>query len=371
MRIVHLADTHLGHRFLSKVDEDGRNVREQDVYRAFGAAIDRIAEIRPDAIVHAGDLFDSFHPSTEALSVALDGFARLHDAGIPIVLTAGNHSTPRFRATRHVFSLLERYGCAHAVWDETAVIDVGALAITAIPHRPDPKTLGAAVRAAKPKASAKFNVLVLHAGLEVLPRIGSGEAGTVNLDPALIEELRDFDYIAFGHFHQYRSLRINAAYSGSLERLSFNDRSKEKVILEVDLKAGPMDRKWITRHAVPTRLVKTLAEVDALTSSDLTADVIGALAGAELDGAVLRCPLRGVTQDAYRALDMQAIYEATKDCLHFELKPQFVGSAKARPRSADDIRAYVMAATPEGMDADDVLRRAEGYLAEASSGLGE
>jgi DNA repair exonuclease SbcCD nuclease subunit len=371
MRIVHLADTHLGHRSLSKVDDEGRDVRERDVYRAFDSAIERTLELAPDAVVHAGDLFDSFHPSTEALSVALDGFTRLHDAGIPIVVTAGNHSTPRFSGTRHVFSLLERYGCAHAVWGETTVIDIGGLAITAIPHRPDTETLDAAVRAAKPKPGAKFNVLVLHAGLEVLPRIGSGEAGTVNINPALIEELREFDYIAFGHFHEYRSLRINAAYSGSLERLSFNDRSKEKVILEVDLAAGPMGKHWITRHPIPTRLVTTLDEIDALTSGDLTADVLAALAGTDLDGAVLRCPIRGVTQDAYRGLDMPAIQEATKECLHFELKPQFVGSAKARPRSADDIRAYVMAATPDGMEADEVLRRAEEYLAQASSGLGE
>jgi hypothetical protein len=145
----------------------------------------------------------------------------------------------------------------------------------------------------------------------------------------------------------------------------------KKVILEVDLAAGPADRNWITRHALPTRTVRTLDEVDGLDSADLTADVLAALEGIELDGAVLRCPIRSVTQETYRRLDMTAIAQATKDCLHFELKPQFVGSAKARPRSADDLRAYVMAATPEGMEADEVLRRAEAFLTEAKSGLGE
>lgn len=371
MRIVHLADTHLGHRFLSKVDKDGRNVREQDVYAAFGAAIERIVELRPDAVVHAGDLFESFHPSTEALSVALDGFTRLREADIPVVIASGNHSTPRFRATKHVFSLLERYGCANAVWREPEVVELGELAITAIPHQHDEEALEAAVRAAKPRSDAKYNVLVLHAGLEILPRVGAGEAGTLHLDPALIEELRDFDYIAFGHFHEYKALRVNACYSGSLERLSFNDRSKEKVILEIDLAAGSRDAAWITRHPIPTRLVRTLKGLDGLASDDLTADVIAALDGIELEGAVMRCPIRSVTQETYRRLDMTAITEKTKKCLHFELKPQFVGSASARPRSADDLRAYVMAATPEGMAADEVLRRAEDFLAQAESGLGE
>jgi exonuclease SbcD len=371
MRIIHLADTHLGHRFLSKVDENGRNVREQDVYKAFNTAIERIIELRPDAVVHAGDLFESFHPSTEALSVALDGFSRLRGENIRVVIASGNHSTPRFRATQHVFSLLERFGCAHAVWKEPDAIEIGDLVITAIPHQHDEDALEAAVREARPRSRAKFNVLVLHAGLEILPRVGAGEGGTLHLDPKLMEELRDFDYIAFGHFHEYKPLRINACYSGSLERLSFNDRAKQKVILEVDLAAGPGDRNWITRHPIPTRTVRTLEEVDGLGSADLTPDILAALEGIDLEGAVLRCPIRSVTQEAYRRLDMAVIAEATNKCLHFELKPQFVGSAKARPRSAEDLRAYVMAATPEGMEADEILRRAEEFLSEATSGLGE
>lgn len=370
MRIVHIADTHLGHRYLPKVDDEGRNFREQDVYKAFERAVERILELRPDAVVHAGDLFDSFHPSTEALTIALDGFSRLHEAGIPSVVVSGNHSTPRYHATQHVFSLLDRYGCVQAVWQEPECVRVGdQLAITALPHPRDPEQFEAAIRAARPQTDARFNVLVLHAGFAPFPRVGPGEAGTIDMDPALLEELADFDYVAFGHFHMYKPLRINACYSGSLERLSFNDRSKQKVILEVDLAAGPADRTWITRHSIPTRTVCTLEEVDGYGTTDLTADVLAGLEGIELDGAVLRCPIRSVTQETYRTLDMHAIHDATKDCLHFELQPQFVGSARTRPRTADDLRAYVTAHTPEGMDTDEVLRRAEEFLEAAGSGV--
>lgn len=370
MRIVHLADTHLGHRYLTKVDDDGRNFREQDVYRAFEHAIERILDIRPDAVVHAGDLFDSFHPSTQALTVALDGFARLHEAGIPSVVVSGNHSTPRYHATQHVFSLIERYRCVHAVWEGSVCVPVGDLVITALPHPRDPGQFEAAIRAVRPQDDARFNVLVLHAGFAPFPRVGPAEGGTIDIDPGLLEELADFDYVAFGHFHMYKPLRINACYSGSLERLSFNDRASQKVILEVDLAAGPAAGQWITRHPIPTRTVRTLDEVDGFRSSDLTADVLTALDGVDLEGAVLRCPIRSVTQETYRTLDMKAIDEATKPCLHFELQPQFVGSARARPRTADDLRAYVIADTPDGMDTDEVLRRAEEFLQAAESGLG-
>ena len=88
MRIVHLSDTHLGFRQLQRINDHGRNEREQDVYDAFNAAIDRTIELAPAAVVHAGDLFDSYHPSSAALGVALDGLARLR---------AGRHPLRRYR----------------------------------------------------------------------------------------------------------------------------------------------------------------------------------------------------------------------------------------------------------------------------------
>lgn len=370
MRIVHLADTHLGHRYLTKADDSGRNVREQDIYKVFNAAVDRILELRPDAVVHAGDLFDGFHPSTQAIGVALDGFERLHDAGIPSVVCSGNHSTPRYRATQHVFSLLGRYGCVNAVWKQTEVFRFNGLAITAIPHNHSPDALEKAVVAARPDPDADHNVLVLHAGSDALPRIGSREGGVVDLDPALLEELATFDYVALGHFHKFKAMRVNACYAGSLERLSFNDDAVEKVIVEVDLDVGSEDG-WITTHAVPTRMVRSLPPIDAHETKDLNAVVLEALEGLELEEAVLRCEIDGVTQEAYRTLDVRAIEQLTRPCLHFELKPRFVGAGRSKPRSAEDLRAHVIAATPDGIDQDEVLRRAEEFLDRAGSGTAE
>lgn len=371
MRIVHLADTHLGHRYLTKSDTSGRNEREQDIYKAFNAAVDRIVELKPDAVVHAGDLFEGFHPSTQAIEVALDGFERLDKAGIPTVVCSGNHSTPRYRATQHVFSLLGRYGCVNAVWERTDVFRFDGLAITGIPHDHSPDALEKAVAAARPDPDADHNVLVLHAGSDLLPRIGSREGGAVDLDPALLEELAVFDYVALGHFHKFKPMRVNACYAGSLERLSFNDDAKEKVIVEVNLDSDPEDADWITTHPVPTRTVRSLPPIDAYEVKDLTAAVLEALDGVELKGAVLRCEIEGVSQEVYRTLDVKKIEKRTRPCLHFELKPRFAGVGRSTPRSAEDIRAHVAAVTPEGVDQDEVLRRAEEFLARAGSRVEE
>ncbi|WP_343241316.1 MULTISPECIES: metallophosphoesterase, partial [unclassified Methanoculleus] len=67
MKIVHIADTHLGLSAFNRVDpETGMNLREHLVYDNFLAAVDRIIDLHPDALVHAGDLFHQVKPKTRA-----------------------------------------------------------------------------------------------------------------------------------------------------------------------------------------------------------------------------------------------------------------------------------------------------------------
>ncbi|MCE7944718.1 MAG: exonuclease sbcCD subunit D, partial [Chlorobi bacterium CHB1] len=107
MRFFHFADTHLGFSDLSKVDpHTGVNRREQDFYDAWWRAIDAILTHRPDFVLHAGDLFQSPRPNNRAIAIALAGLKQLNEANIPFVVVAGNHSTPRIRATGNIFEAL-------------------------------------------------------------------------------------------------------------------------------------------------------------------------------------------------------------------------------------------------------------------------
>jgi DNA repair exonuclease SbcCD nuclease subunit len=45
----------------------------------------------PDVLVHAGDLFDTVRPRTRAYTTVPGAPGRLHAAGIPLVIIAGNH----------------------------------------------------------------------------------------------------------------------------------------------------------------------------------------------------------------------------------------------------------------------------------------
>jgi DNA repair exonuclease SbcCD nuclease subunit len=372
VKIVHVSDTHLGFRQLHRVNDAGRNEREQDVYDAFERAISKIVELAPAVAIHSGDLFDSYHPSSAALGVALDGLERLREAGIPIVVIAGNHSSPRVAAAEHIFGVLERFGGAHIVYDGTREVRVGDVAVHAVAHHNDPEQLIAALRRARPSADAEFNVLVAHVGLEGLGHVVGSEAGSVTLSGEVLAGTGEFDYIALGHLHKFAPACANAAYAGSLERLSWADDAPVKGIVEVDLAAGRQSHDYIRLHPVDGRRFITLDPIDAATVDNLSDEIIARADGVDLAGAMVRLSVRNVSVADWNAVDHKAIVGVYADCLHFEREPQLIGatttSAAATPGLRDFLLGWVGERAP-GLDIDDFVARAEAFIALADQEL--
>jgi len=94
MKILHVADTHLGYSAYRKVTEEGINQRELDVYNAFEQFIDYAVKTKPDLIIHAGDLFDSVRPNNRAITFSVKQLIRLSQTDIPFIIIAGNHEHP-------------------------------------------------------------------------------------------------------------------------------------------------------------------------------------------------------------------------------------------------------------------------------------
>lgn len=370
MRIVHLSDTHLGLRELHHTDAEGRNVRELDVYDVFSQAIDKVLELKPAAVVHSGDLFHGHHPAAAALGVALDQIERLRAAGVELVVIAGNHSTPRGRAIAHPFSLLERFG-VNAVHGQPRRLHFGELAITAIPHSHDHEEMAGWIADADPDPKARHNVLVAHVGLEGLARVGAGEPGSAELPGEILESVASFDYIALGHLHQFDRPRVNAVYAGSLEKLSWADRSPRKGIVEVDLAAEPLDKAFIRLHELEGRARKRLAPIDG-SSGDLTKKICQKAKGKGLEGAMVKVPIANVTFERFGAIDRRKVGEAFAHCLHFELEPEFVesGSGVPQPAAPAELRDFLAKRVPAGVEAEVFVTRGESYMTRAAEEIG-
>jgi len=233
--LVHLSDTHLGFSDLEKVSVDGVNVREQDFYDSFRHAVDIILDTAPDAVVHTGDFFHRPSPGNRPMIEGLTQLKRISDAGIPFIVIAGNHSTPRSAYTSPILKAMQSFDNVVPMFSqryETA--ELNGTVFHGVPHINDDRLFAEEMKKISP-VSGKNNVLLLHASLgkEYIME----EFGERIYPPDLKDILKDFSYIALGHWHGFQHIKKygNAWYSGSTERLSDREAGKEKGVAVVTI----------------------------------------------------------------------------------------------------------------------------------------
>lgn len=319
MRIIHVADTHLGYSAYRKVCDDdsqfrGLNQREVDTYRSFQAFVDRVLEIRPDVVLHCGDLFDTVRPSNRALGFALEQLVRLSEADIPVVLIAGNHSTPRIRETGSAFRLFEHlpniFPVYKAVYEH---LTFGDLTVHAIPHS-DGELFKEQLPNLGRSGGTSYEVAMLHAGVVGFREFRMNEFNEQLIDSCYLRE--ELDYIALGHYHQRCDLARNASYSGSTERFSFSEAGQRKGFFVLDLESKK--REFME---LPCRPMLDLGPIDAhhMDAASLKAEIEQALS-VDLEGKVVRLVVKNLPRTAYEAIDFRRLKELAAGATHFEPK---------------------------------------------------
>ncbi|MBI4513718.1 MAG: metallophosphoesterase [Gemmatimonadetes bacterium] len=323
MRIVHIADTHLGYRAYHRINAQGTNVREADVARAFREAVDRISDLAPDLVVVAGDLFHVVRPSNAAIADAFRQFARLRRAlpETPAVVIAGNHDTPRSAETGNILRLYEEIPGVHVAYHEARRLRFPHLdaAVLCVPHN----ALAASSERMdlEPDPQAAINVLVAHAALDD-PRVRFfDEYGGARL-PREAWRPEDWTYVALGHYHRYTKLAPNAAYCGATERTTpdlWQEAAIPKGFVEFDTERGAL-----TFHELESpRRVLDLGPLDArgLAPAEVDAALEAVLAAVdgEIEGKIVRVRVLNCPRSVYRALDHRKIRELRARALHFHL----------------------------------------------------
>lgn len=229
MKIIHIADIHLGRRRL-----DGQ-LPEQDFADAFDSIVDIAIEEQVDVFLIAGDLFDRPQVEPPHLRQALSILRKLKDASIPVIAIEGNHDKAfvhsdqptwvEHLATEELLILLKpRFDSEGAVleqWKPETLsgswIEIGGIRFTGAGY------LGAAtpnkVRqiVAALDASAT-HVLLLHAGPDYFVGEGGGFSGKD------LKEIRDkVCYLALGHIHKPMLHGGWACNPGSPENCDLNE----------------------------------------------------------------------------------------------------------------------------------------------------
>jgi exonuclease SbcD len=383
MRLVHLADLHLGYRQYQRLTPAGINQREYDVALSFKRAIDQVIALRPDAVLVAGDVFHSSRPTNAAILHAFRQFLRLKTE-LPkaaIVMVAGSHDTPRTAESGSIMGLFDQIGVAVAA-GETKLFSFPALdlEVVGVPDVPGE-------RVPVPPTSARHRVLVIHADVtDVVPRFYA------ELDRSAIQTTRSalapskWSYVALGHYHVHRQVAENAFYSGSLDYTSLNvwgDKYDEeelgvrgKGFIEYDLDAGthtfhtvPASRDFLDLRAINAREMSP-AEVDAAIAKALEKVKGG------IDDKVVRLVIRDIPRQVAKELDQRAIRDFKKRALHFTIdarKPEqtrrdAAGAPMRRPSVTEAVREQLKIRTiPTDLDRTTLVDLGMQYLNDAES----
>ncbi len=296
MRLIHTADWHLGRLF------HGRHLTT-DQAAVLERLIALVAEVRPAAVIVAGDLYDRGVPPTEAVELLDHVLSEIVlGLGVPVVAIAGTHDSP------------ERVGFGAGLCRERGLVmagqlspsaepllladEHGALALHALPfaapaearYRYEDDSLhdhAAALEAGVARARAATPagaraVLVAHAYVsgattsESERPLSLGGAGDV---PASV--FAGFDYVALGHIHRpQRAGGERVRYAGSLLKYSFSEHDQRKSVTVVEVGAPVPDGlaavaveqvELAAPHDV-RRIEGTLAEIIARGRTDPARD---------------------------------------------------------------------------------------------------
>lgn len=340
MRLLHTSDWHLGQHFMGKS-------RQAEHRALIDWLLAQVEEHAVDAVLIAGDIFDTGTPPSYARELYSQLVVGLHNAGVALLLLGGNHdSVATLGESRDLLACLSTTVVA-AAGDDAAAQQVvlprrdgtpGCI-VCAIPFvRPRDVLQSQAGQSAEDKQLSLQSAIQEHyrtvfeaAGTSrdqlagklgrQLPLVATGHLTTVGASAS--ESVREIyvgaleafpttafppaDYIALGHIH--RPQRVGGLehirYCGSPLALSFDEARQQKEVLLVDLDAAGL--KAVTALPVPCfqGLVAVSGNLDSLR---------GAIAAAAAEGSRERPTWLEVTvaEDDYLA-DLPARIEALTD----------------------------------------------------------
>ncbi|MGD9566254.1 MAG: exonuclease SbcCD subunit D [Methanothrix sp.] len=322
MKIVHMADSHLGFSAYGRVDRWGRNQREEMIYQGFGEIIEKIIDLAPDAVVHAGDVFHHVRPRIRPLYVFKQSLERLTEAGIPVIIISGNHDAPKSYAAQSPFTLfegMEGVHIAHHYRYERFEID--GCQFHCIPFCLGPEDYLEEFRKVQEfrmESSPGRDVLVMHGLVEALWDRRLRTVGEHELKESFLKG--DFSYIALGHYHGQAQVAQNAWYSGSVEYFRFGEAKDDKGLLLVDLDSGRVEQ-----IPVRERYMIDLDPVDCagLSSREIEEAVAAVCDDVGLKDKIVRLRLKDASREAYRSLRQRFIGELKNQALHLEILPEF------------------------------------------------
>lgn len=340
MKILHFSDTHLGYNDLDILDENNINQREADFYDAFTQVVNQIIKIKPDFIIHTGDLFHRSSPSNRAITFALEQFKIIDDLDIPFILIAGNHSTPRTNLSSPILKIFENFKNVYASYSqEYKKIEFDDVVFHTLPHMNDDSIALDQIELCESSIDTrKKNIMMMHCTVGAWYLMNEYGEWVYPSDKEYIFE--KMDYVALGHWHGFGAVSIkgtkekyeNVFYSGSLERTSLNDKRNEKGFVVLDIEDDLLNTLHVEYKQINIRPIR-VKEIDC---SDYEQSIQN-IDSSDTLNAIVDVKLTNLS--SLQSIDIQnsSIKELFPDAMSVNIKREFKNSSS--DSKVEDIEA--------------------------------
>ena len=279
MKILHTSDWHLGQYFMMKT-------RETEHFAFFSWLVEIIKKEKIDALIVAGDIFDSSAPPSYARKLYSDFIVKLQDSDCQqLIIVSGNHDSVAVlnenKSLLNALNVSVLAGLSENLSDHLITLKnkqkEDSAIVCALPF-----LRATDVVKSVSGLSAEQKQVNLQQGIEQtyqklyqlaldkcagkkLPLIATGHLttvgcsvseserdiyiGTLSAFPASL--FPDFDYIALGHLHRSQKVQKSDTirYCGSPIPLSFNESKSQKQVMIVDF--GDNNEVEVTPLEVP------------------------------------------------------------------------------------------------------------------------
>lgn len=260
MKIIHCADLHLDSKMTSNLTKEKARERKAELLNTFDRMLRYAVMHQVEAILIAGDLFDTNNVSAGARNAVKDGIKNHPD--ILFLYLKGNHDADSFLGS------LEEVPDNLKLFDDTwttYTLDNGLITITGVELN---RNNSASIYNDLSLNMECFNIVMLHGQeSESAPKEG---AEVINLRKL---KNRGIDYLALGHIHAFKLEDLDSrgkyCYPGCLEGRGFDECGEHGfVLLDIDPKSGAFCQEFVP---MAERCLYTL-EVD-VTDCMTTADI--------------------------------------------------------------------------------------------------
>lgn len=258
MKLIHCADIHLDSKLTANLSDEKARERRIELLEAYKRMVDYAVKNRVDAIIIAGDLFDTRSISATACNVVRDSI--VNNPQIDFYYLQGNHDANSFLSRLEEIpenlKLFDDKWISYEAGEENKVVISGI----ELGDSNSPDWFNTLVF-----DNDKFNIVVLH-GQES----ASKQKNKAEVIPLAELANKGIDYLALGHIHGYKYEKLDGrgfyCYPGCLECRGFDEPGEHGFVL---LEINEAEKKMV--HSFVENSYRNLYEIEVdvtgLTSS--------------------------------------------------------------------------------------------------------